>query len=186
MVSTRLMTAAELENLEDDSHRYEIIDGELIKMSPANPMHGRSGVRFSTRLSVYVEANELGEVFDSSVGYLFGIDPDTVLEPDCSFIRRDRLPPDFDWDHFSAVIPDLVLEVLSPSERTGHINRKIDIYLRAGVRLLLLVNPVRRTLVIYAPDREPRVLSESDVFEGQEVVPGFTLAVSDLFLPVKK
>jgi Putative restriction endonuclease len=104
MVTTTLVTAKELERL-DDGYRYELIAGELIRMTPAKPKHSWVGNRFAARLTVVVEANDLGDVFDSSAGYQFAENPDTILAPDVSFIRKERVPPVAEWDDYFRVAP---------------------------------------------------------------------------------
>jgi Uma2 family endonuclease len=181
MAVRALMTAEELLRMPHDDMRYELIEGELIQMSPAMPEHGWHNAEIAFLLGTYAKPRRLGVVFDSSVGYKFGSDPDTVLEPDVSFFRTERLPPRKDWKKFFTVPPDIAVEVLSPSERRALLNKKIGIYFAAGVRLLWLVNPSRRTVTVYAPGREPRVLRIDDDLTGEDVLPGFRLPLRDLF-----
>lgn len=145
------MTAADLMLLEGDGYRYELIEGELERMSPATPEHAWIGNWFGWRLRDHAETHRFGEVFDSSAGYFFGHHPDTLLAPDVSFVRADRLPPGSDWRAFFEIRPDLVVEIISPSERRAHLDRKIAIDLAAGVRLIWFVDPRRRTITVYAP-----------------------------------
>jgi len=181
MVFKSLVTAEELIRMPADDRRYELIDGELIEMSPAMPEHGWHGAELVLSIGGYAKPRGLGVVFDSSVGYKFGSDPDTVLEPDVSFFRTERVPPRKDWKTYFTIAPDIVAEVLSPPERRAHVNRKIRIHLEAGVRLLWLVRPRRRTVTVYTPDREPQVLGRDDVLIGDDVLPGFRLPLRDLF-----
>ncbi len=176
-----LMTADDLLRMPDDEHRYELIRGELIRMSPAMPEHGWHGAEVLLSIGGYAKPRRLGVVFDSSVGYKFEVNPDTVLEPDVSFFRMERVPPRKDWKKYFTIPPDIVVEVLSPSERRAHINEKIRIYLGVGVRLLWLIDPRRRIVTVYAPGREPLVLRHVDVLSGEDVLPGFWLPLSDLF-----
>jgi Uma2 family endonuclease len=180
MVTTTLVTAKELERL-DDGYRYELIAGELIRMTPAKPKHSWVGNRFAARLTVVVEANDPGDVFDSSAGCQFAENPDTILAPDVSFIRKERVPPVAEWDDYFRVAPDLVAEVRSPSERRSHINKKLRIYLEAGVKLVLFIDPSKRIITVHQRGQDPRTLTEADDFDGGEVIPGFRLPLSDLF-----
>jgi len=160
-----------------------LIAGELIQMTPAKPKHSWVGSNFGFYLRSFVGPRELGIVLESSAGYQFEEAPDTVLAPDVSFIRRDRIPAFAEWDDFFRVVPDVAMEVLSPSERKRHIDRKVRLYLANGVRLILLVDTRKRQVTVHVPGREPRVLSENDVFDGEDVIPGFRLAVAQLFAP---
>src|SRR5262249_48504636 len=91
MVAKALVTVDELASLADDGYRYELIAGELIRTTPAKPKHSWVILRFAAWLSAFVDTRQLGIVLESSAGYLFGEAPDTVLAPDVSFIRRDRI-----------------------------------------------------------------------------------------------
>ncbi|HEY7031398.1 MAG TPA: Uma2 family endonuclease [Thermomicrobiales bacterium] len=181
MTVKTLMTADELLRMPHDDMRYELIEGELIQMSPAMPEHGWHGAELVLSIGGYAKPRRLGVVFDSRVGYKFGSNPDTVLEPDVSFFRTERLPPRKDWKTFFTVPPDIAVEILSPSERRAHVNKKIGIYLGAGVRLLWLVDPRKRVVTVYAPGRDPIVLREFDMLDGEDVLPGFRLPLGDLF-----
>ena len=180
MTIKTLMTAEELLRMPHEDMRYELIEGELIQMSPAMPEHGWHGAEVGFALAFHAKPRRLGVVFDSSVGNKFGSDPDTVLEPDVSFFRMERLPPRKAWKTFFTVAPDIAVEVLSPSGRRAHLTKKIGIYLAAGVRLLRLVDPRRRTVTVHAPGREPPVLRRDDDLTGEDVLPGFRLLLRDL------
>ncbi|MGH2532065.1 MAG: Uma2 family endonuclease [Thermomicrobiales bacterium] len=182
MVTTKLLTAEDVLALAADSDdHFELIEGELIRMSPATFEHGWVEGLLGRRIGNHAEEHDLGEVFGSSAGYFFSHDPDTLLQPDVTFVRADRLPPRDTWWAFSEVVPDLVVEVISPSEPRARIRRKIDIYLANGVRLIWFVDPRRQTVTVYAPDREPVPLGAGDALDGEDVLPGFRLAIAALF-----
>jgi Uma2 family endonuclease len=75
----------------------------------------------------------------------------------------------------------LVVEVLSPSDRLGMVMRKVQQYLRAGIAMVWVVDGESRNVTVYRAGREPRVLEENEVLDGEDVLPGFTCAVSELF-----
>jgi Uma2 family endonuclease len=181
MAVQRLITAEELAALDDDGYRYELIDGELIRMPPAKPVHGWHVGRVIGFLFYFNIAHRLGEVFDSSIGYRFGIAPDTVIQPDGSFIRHDRLPPRDAWEEYFTIAPDLAFEVRSPSERRALVDRKVRIYLAAGTRLLWYFDPGPRRATVYAPGRQPLVLTDAETLDGEDVLPGFRLPLGDIF-----
>src|SRR6476646_2618258 len=109
-VDTRLMTADELLRMPDDGFRYELVRGELKKMSPAGSKHGRIGMRIGVRLGAYVLDHKLGETFTSETGFLLARNPDTVRCPDVSFVHTERI---VDSDDLFLGSPDLAIEVIS-------------------------------------------------------------------------
>jgi Uma2 family endonuclease len=180
MALRRLFTVDDLMEIEDDGYRYELIDGELIRMAPASPEHGLVGSRFGRYVGVFADQAGLGETFDSSIGYRLVPGRQTVLQPDVSFVRADRLPPR-PWDAYFAFPPDVALEVRSPSERRGHVTRKVRIYLAAGASYVFYADPKKRNVTVYRPGQPPLVLSEHDVLDADDVLPGFRLPVARLF-----
>ena len=179
MATTKLMTADELERLEDDGYRYGLTDGELIRMAPGSRRHGRIELIFAVHLYSFVSERKLGEVYGAETGFVLVRNPDVVLGPDVSFVRAERLPANDEG--FLAVVPDLAVEVISPSERAGPLRRKVQKYLDAGVPMLVLVDARRRTVTVHAAGRDPVVLREGDELDGGEVLPGFRLPVATLF-----
>jgi Uma2 family endonuclease len=181
MATTKLMTADDLMQIEDDGFLYELIRGELIRMSPAGGAHGWIGTEATRHLANFSVPRDLGEVFGADTGYIFELDPDTVLAPDASFIRAERMPRLTPFDGYLTIVPDLVVEVRSPSDRRAHIEEKIRQYLAAGVKLLWYVDPRHRTVAIYRPDQAPTQIDEHGVLDGEDVLPGFRLPVAALF-----
>jgi Uma2 family endonuclease len=107
--------------------------------------------------------------------------PDTVRGPDVSFLSRDRLAPDAIPDQFIPGAPDLAVEIVSPSSRWYEVEEKISDYFAGGARTVWVVDPAVRRAVVRYPDRPPRVVMDRDSLDGEDVVPGFTLAVAELF-----
>ncbi len=181
MVTTKLMTAEELERFEPgDDYRYELIRGELKRMSPAGLKHGKYVRRITMPLGRYVEDHELGELFVGDTGFVLARDPDIVLGPDIAFVRADRLPPEEDEDRFGRMAPDLVVEVGSPSDRPGEIAEKVAICREAGVPLVWFFDPQGRRVRVHAAGHPPVDLSADDELDGGDVVPGFRLRLADV------
>lgn len=122
----------------------------------------------------------LGKISMAETGFLVSRAPDTVRAPDLAFVSKARLPTErvTGW---GTVIPDLVVEVVSPSDRATEVREKVEDWLRAGVRLVWVVYPSVRTVDVYRPGSDVRVLGEADVLEGEDVVPGFSLPVRQIF-----
>ena len=175
--TTHLMTAEELILLHDGL-RHELIKGELLTLSPAGADHGAKVMNLSAPLAVHVKRNSLGVVFTAETGFKLESDPDTVLAPDIAFVSKERvtiLPVNY-WD----ITPDLVVEVISPSDSKREIKLKTQRWLEFGARLVWLVRPKTKTVEVHRPNSN-YTLTERDVLSGEEVVAGFQIPVSEIF-----
>lgn len=179
--ATKLMTAEELELLPDDGYQYELIEGVLIRMSPGSFEPSKIAVRVSARIFNFVDARGLGEVTGADGGYVLARGPDTVLAPDVAFVRAERVPTEDEQQHFASVVPDLVVEVVSPSDRMREVNDKVSRYLAAGVPMVWVFHPRRRTVTVRRAHAEPMVLDAEAVLDGEDVLPGFRLPLSEIF-----
>ena len=180
--STALMTAEELMNLPDDDMRHELINGELITMSPPGFPHGRITTRLLVPLSQFVLDHELGEIFDYS-GFQLTVNPDTALGPDISFISKQRLKEMGEVEGYWQGPPDLAVQVLSPGDRRGKVNKKISLWLRSGAKQVWIVEPKHRTVAIYRSESDTTTFSGSDYLESQDLFPGFRLSLDRIFGP---
>jgi Uma2 family endonuclease len=183
VTTTRRISIEELEKHGGPEGRWELINGELIEMPPDSELHGEVGGTFHIQLGTFVLSQRLGRLFLSETCYVLSEDPPTVRKPDISFIRTGRLPANRDRDGFIRTAPDLVAEVISPSDRMADVLTKIGMWLDFGVPMVLLIAPRARTVTVYRPDREPRTLSGDQTLEGEDVVPGFSLSVRAIFAP---
>ncbi|HEY0371905.1 MAG TPA: Uma2 family endonuclease [Thermoanaerobaculia bacterium] len=178
-VDTRLFTADELLRLPDDGYRYELVEGELLRMSPAGGKHGRISHRISQRLGVYVEQHQLGIVYSSETGFLLTTSPDTVRAPDVAFDLRERA---VDTDGYLPGAPDLAVEVLSPSDLYSEVVQKTNQYLRAGTRAVIVVDPWKRVVQVHRlSGTETVTTTVTDTLSVDDVVPGWKLTLDDLF-----
>ena len=177
-----LMTADELLGYEIPGKRVELKRGHLLVHEPPGFEHADILVRISTALALHVRASTpaLGRVVAGDPGFRLERDPDTVRAPDVAFVRRDRLPPG-PVRGFAEFVPDLAVEVRSPSDRTGELLAKVGDWLNAGVALVWVVDPVRRCAQVYRLDGMVTILGESEALAGESVLPGFTLELSSLF-----
>ena len=171
------MTAEELGNLPDSPYRHELIKGELLTMPSPKPLHGRTVANLTMLLLQHVKANRLGIVYTES-GYKLESDPDTVLGPDASFLSKERV--DQAEDAYYEGPPDLAIEVLSPGDRRGYVERKLALYLQTGTRSVWLVNPRRRTVEVVSSLDNRRMLHADDELID-DTVPGFRVKVSEIF-----
>jgi Uma2 family endonuclease len=180
----RLHTVEELPDIPDC---YELVDGELIMMmSPAGPPHGYIVMKLAIALGVHIETRKLGVVFGEQTGFILTRNPDTVRAPDIAFIREDRVPAEgFGAEYFDGA-PDLVVEILSPSNRPAAMRRKIDQYLAAGTQLVWIIDPGKRTIAVHSPLRAVVTLQETDALDGEDVVPGFQYEIAQLFVLMQR
>lgn len=181
MATTTAMTADALLRLPDRDGSYELVRGELRRKMAPNFRHFRTDGRVSRVVGNFVDEHQLG-IFGSEGGYLLERDPDTVLIPDLSFVRAERLPPEDEQSGYPPLAPDLAIEILSPSDSALEIEKKVETYLRAGVRLVWVVNPVAQSITVHTPDRVARTLFAGDTLDGGDVLPGFAIPVAALFV----
>ncbi|MBA3416879.1 MAG: Uma2 family endonuclease [Chloroflexia bacterium] len=178
MVTTALMTADELYALPDE-RRGELFAGEMRPMPPVDFDHLADTGRLILRVGAFVELHNLGVVGPEG-GFRLGQNPDTVLAPDLAYIRTENVPPRGQRGGFQAIVPDLVAEVLSPSNTASEINEKVRIYLDAGVRLVWVVDPRTRTVSVDDATGVARMLGLGDTLDGGAVLPGFALPLAEL------
>ena len=176
-----VVTADELLDMPDDGYRYELVRGELRKMAPAGARHSAIGMKVGTSLTIHVSDNDLGTVFGADGGFLLERNPDTVRAPDVGFVRRERMEDVGLVDGYWPGPPDLAVEVISPNDLYTEVVEKVEEWLKAGTRMVVVVDPRRRVATVHRPGREVITLAEGDTLEGDDVVPGWRLAVGDIF-----
>jgi Uma2 family endonuclease len=167
--------------LPDDGKRYELIDGELMMMTPApTPQHQKIVGNLFSELRAHVKANQLGEVFVAPVDIV--LEDHTVVEPDILFIRRERQGMVREEAIHGA--PDVVVEILSPSSFYHDLRRKMRIYSQFGVQEYWIVDPEKQAIDLYARAgnelKLTRQFASHETFQSPLLV-GFRLAVSAIF-----
>jgi Uma2 family endonuclease len=179
VLNTKL-TPEELLNMPNGKH-YELIDGEL-KERTVSLLSSFVGGRLYRRIDEFCELHKLGAAWPADTGcQCFPDMPLTVRKPDVIFVRRDRLPADWIRQGYLPVAPDLVAEVISPHDLAGEIEAKVAEYLSAGVQLVWVIDPERRTVRIHRADASIGWLREGDTLSGEKTLPGFSCPVRDLF-----
>ncbi len=176
-------TSADLERLPDDGTRYEIIDGELHMSKQPHWYHQFTCKRLTTKLDVWNEQSQLGEV-NYTPGLIFAEDDDVV--PDVIWISNERLGNALEADGKLHASPELVVEVLSPGSKNERRDReaKLQLYGRRGADEYWIVNWMLRCIDVYRRDQAQlhyiATLSEGDSLESP-LLPGFSCAVGELF-----
>ncbi len=164
----------------DNQWQYELVRGELRQMSPASFKHGRLEAQFVYALMDFLKQHPLGAVVTGDTGYRLSNDPLTVRVPDVSFVVAERIPLE-PHPAFLPLAPDLVIEIVSPSEHARTIAEKVSDYLTAGTRLLWVVYPEQQHVHEYRAAYPFRIYTVGDTLDGHDVLPGFQYALAALF-----
>lgn len=172
--------ADELLRLPDDGYRYELVRGELRQMTPAGSRHGGVAMTLGVLLGQFVRARRLGRVFAAETGFVLATAPDTVRAPDVAFVQRERLSAGLPRGYWPGAA-DLAAEVLSPNDSFAAVQEKVFCWLDAGCRMVLVVDPEARAVTVYRARDDARTLRGSDSLDGVDVVPGWRVAVAELF-----
>ena len=178
---TQLTTANELLRYQGDGSRYELIRGELKRMAPAGNEHGFLAAVFIGLLITHVRTNKLGRVYAAETGFKLATDPDTVRAPDGAFVSQARLDKVGPVQGYWPGAPDLAVEVISPHDLYTEVSAKVAEWLRAGSKMVVVVNPRSQQVLVHAPDADVKVLGVDDTLSGGEVVPGWQLPIKELF-----
>jgi Uma2 family endonuclease len=164
-----------------EGHRYDLIDGQLVE----RPMGAQSSLIAATIIQLirqHAFGHNLGLVFATDCGYqIFADHPNRVRYPDGSFIARGRLPDDRPPPGHVRIAPDLVAEVVSPNDTACDVDQKIEEYLQAGARLIWVVYPGTRRVMVFRGAGTVSRLAETQELGGEDVLPGFACRVADLF-----
>lgn len=178
-VSTKLMTAEELLAMPKvDGRRFELIRGVLIERMPGGKSQGLVNSRIDAALSTYSDSNDYGDTLSAHTGYRLDRDPDTVRAPDVAWFAPGRLP---DEEGFPNLAPDLAVEVKSPGNSWPEIRTKAAMWLNYGSQQVWVADPPTATLTIFRLNQPPVTLTEDDVLDGGDLLPGFSSPVWRLF-----
>jgi len=177
----RRLTAEEFAALPNDGMRLELVRGEIVAMAPTFGDHGSTAMQLSILLGHHVMTHKLGKLYAAETGFLLARNPDTVRAPDLAFIQASRLTPETGSPNWVPVIPDLVTEVVSSTDRRTQVADKVQTWLSAGVRLVWVVYPATRTIAVHRPSHPVMTLKIGDQLEGYDVVTSFSVPVARIF-----
>ena len=178
---TKLLTADDLLRLYSEGVRGELIRGVLCETMAVGGEHGEIVMNLGAEVRNFVKPRRLGRLAGSDAGVWLERGPDTVREPDLAFISSQKLPLNVRNPGYYEVVPDLVVEVASPSDSRREVNDKARMWHSHGVRLVWVVYPDTRSVDIHSEDGSIATLTESDTLDGGDVLPGFTCPVSEIF-----
>jgi Uma2 family endonuclease len=156
------------------------VRGLVVREPAPGSLHGRLLARLVRRLDEFVEGRGLGAVL-ADAGFVLATDPATIRQPDLAYVARDRVPTGGYGPAMWRLAPDLVIEILSPSNRVSDLQEKLFDYLDAGVRVIWLVDPRTRSVTEYRSRTDIRIIDGVTVLDGDDVLPGFRLALPELF-----
>lgn len=162
----------------DESLVTELVCGVVVREPRPGRSHGRLQARIAGLLDAW--ARQVGAEVTTESGYILSDDPATVRGPDIAVVLAPGSPEDVPGGWVRGA-PDVAVEVLSPSDTSTLMHRKTLDYLRAGARLVWIVDGASRTVTIYRPDGSARVLDGDGTLDGEGVLEGFSVALSDLF-----
>jgi len=177
------MTADEAIELHTETGaRYEIVEGEPSEMAPAGGEHGGTEVRVASRLDRFVEDHPIGRVFAGEVLCRLKSDPDTARAADVAFMRTERLPNGRLPVGPVEGAPDLVVEIISPSDSAIEVQEKIAQWLEGGAVVVWTLYLRRRSVMIWRVTGASPELREDAEVDAEPVLPGFRCRARDLFI----
>lgn len=180
IVTEKFYTPEELLTM-PDGKAYELVCGKLVERK-MGAESSRIAQIINARMEIHASDNRLGLTWGADASYrIFGADATKVRRPDGSFIARGRLPNDQPPRGHIEIFPDLVVEVVSPHDLAAEVDNKVEEYLQAGVRLIWVVYPESRHVLVYRSGSVVQRLGVEDELSGEDVLPEFRLAISTIF-----
>jgi len=178
MKTEKPATVADLLRTPKDGRVYELVDGEIL-VSPAGMRHSEIAAKILHIIATYLDRRPIGKVFTENVG--IALPNGNVRSPDVTFVRTEKLPTGKLPETFGELVPDLVVEVLSPNDRLKEVGRKIGEFLDCGVPIVWLVDPHRESVVVYRSLSDTQQFTVDDTITGEPVLPGLFCKVSQFF-----
>jgi Uma2 family endonuclease len=167
----------------DDEPLFEIIDGERVELLPMSILANRVSSTVHVYLGHHLLANPVGEALMETL-FRLPLPVDRNRRPDVAVVSAQTIaqaPPQPGSDNAWAVLPELMVEVVSPHDLAEDIIERLNEYFAAGTKLVWIVYPTQRLLHVYESPRQVRILGDADELDGGVVLPGFRLPVASLF-----
>jgi Uma2 family endonuclease len=159
---------------------YELDNGRLVLMSPTGRRHGRIQSAIAAALHLQGQQGGHGEAYVET-GVILWRNPDRMVGPDASFVTNRSLPARESAEGFLETIPELVVEVRSKNDTVAEIDQKVADFLKAGVAIVWVVEPATETVAEHRSEQPTKTLTKSDTLRCEDVIPGFRLALAELF-----
>jgi Uma2 family endonuclease len=176
-----LYTADEFAHRPDPGYPEELVRGRIVAMPPSQPRHGQVCSKVVRFVGIYAEDHDLGHVLSNDSGVITERGPDTVRGADIAFYSYDRVPRGSIPAGYLAVPPNLVFEVRSPDDRWAAVLSKVAEYLSAGVTVVGVLDPERRTIHLFEGEAPVRIFSEGDELTIPSVLGEFRVPVNRFF-----
>jgi Uma2 family endonuclease len=180
-VAERLLTVEEYAKLPDTGVPTELVRGRIVSMNVPAPRHGQICFNIAFLVGSHVKEHGLGHVVTNDSGVITERDPDTVRGADVSFYSHARLPHGPLPSGYPDVVPELVFEVRSPTDRWSRLLAKVSEYLEAGVTAVCLLDDATETVQVFRPDELPRTLHGTDELQLPDILGEFRVAVEQYF-----
>jgi len=165
---------------DDNDYQIELQEGNILIMGPSDIESSEIGAELIRLLGNWIKPRKLGRIFDSSGGFIM---PNTDLRaPDVSFVSAQRLKRTV--RDFGNLVPDLVVEIKSKTDRVSKLEDKLKLFLELGAKVGISINPDELTVTLYRPDGKITLLTEDDKLTVSELFPGWEIAISELWPPV--
>jgi Uma2 family endonuclease len=174
-----LITGEELSRM-PDLGPCELVEGRIVPMPPTSSVHGEIETDVSAALKAYARETGKGRVMGGEVGVYVRRDPDTVRAADVLFISHERYSRRESKSYLD-VAPELVVEILSPDDLWSEVMEKLNEYFSAGVDAVWVLDPRRKEVFSYRSLTEVQRFGEGQILTDEEILPGFSLPISDLF-----
>ena len=172
--------------VEDDNPFFEVIFGKRVEMTPMSFHATKLTTRIAVKVANFVDKNNLGEVASETLFRLpLEEDPFRNRRPDAAFVSYERWPrgtPEPYRDNAWDVVPDLAIEVISPSDRVEDLMDKLAEYFEADVRTVWVVHPRQKLVQVYDSLHTVRGFGIDDTLDGGRVLPGFSLPLKQIFV----
>jgi Uma2 family endonuclease len=179
--SQRLLNAAEYAELADRGKPTELVRGRVVEMNVPAPRHGEICANITSWINPHVRAQDVGRIVSNDGGILTERDPDTVRGGDVAYYSYNRVPRGPLPAGYLDVVPEIVFEVRSPTERWSRLINKAGEYLEAGVSVVCLLDQVSETVQVYRADELPRTLHADDELYLPEILGELRVAVRRFF-----
>lgn len=182
-VQTKPITADEVAEREAQGSLDEIVNGQWVEVAVTGEIHGAIEARLVFFLMGFVLQHKLGRVYPGDTTFVLEGEPGNIIKmrrPDVAFVQQARAKQD-DREEYNYLAPDLAVEIISKSEQVGEVQEKLEDYLRYGVQEVWQVYPRAKQVIVHRQSQPPVIYSSGQTISGSLVLPGFELAVDEIF-----